>query len=356
MKVILFDLGNTLIRVDPFEKGPMVNWANLALNENSIPETLEQLASDYSLYIATNAQDSNYEQMLEVLKRVGICSYFNDVFMKQTVGVEKSTPEYYQRILEKTKCSKDQVLMVGDDYLRDVLIPHSIGIQTCFYNPALKNEINSVSPIQNIECFQLKNLQGKLKKMLPSIETCFNWLIENGASHKLLMHVQTVAAISYDLSLRIAMHGHKIDPILAHRGGLLHDLDKLHPDSSRYMHGKIGAKLLRERGYPALAEIARRHTPAWQDEESIPITWEQKLVFYADKLVKGSQVVSLSERFADLKVRYPMSREIYRLNAPKIRALEEEIMNVIDCSAEGYLDIIKRKLLTGSTQPPNKSN
>jgi len=246
--------------------------------------------------------------------------------------------------------------MVGDDYLRDILFPHSIGIQTCFYNPTLKNEINSVSPIQNIECFQLKNLQGKLKRMLPSIDTCFNWLIENGAGHELLMHVQTVAAISYDLSLRIARHGHEIDPILAHRGGLLHDLDKLHSESSRDMHGKIGAKLLREKGYPALAEIARRHTPDWQDEEAIPITWEQKLVYYADKLVKGSQVVSLSERFADLKVRYPMSREIYRINYPKIRALEEEIMHVIDCSAEDYLDIIKRKLLTGSTQLPNKSN
>ncbi|MCD4752487.1 MAG: HAD-IA family hydrolase, partial [Anaerolineaceae bacterium] len=186
MKPILFDLGNTLMQVEPFEKGPMVNWVNLALNENSLPETLRRLTSSYSLYIATNAQDSNYDQVLEALKRVGICRYFNDVFMKQTVGVEKSTPEYYQRILEKIKCPKDQVLMVGDDYLRDILFPHSIGIQTCFYNPTLKNEINSVSPIQNIECFQLKNLQGKLKRMLPSIDTCFNWLIENGAGHELL--------------------------------------------------------------------------------------------------------------------------------------------------------------------------
>ena len=355
MKAILFDLGNTLIKVDPFRKGPMIYWAELTLIENSIPETLKQLTSSYSLYIATNAQDSNHDQVQEALKRVGILSYFDGVFMKQTMGVEKSTPEYYQKILEQITCPKDQALMVGDDYLRDILIPHSVGIQTCLYNPALKNEINRVSPIQSIESFQLKDLQGKLKQMPPSIEMCFNWLIENGVSHELLMHVQTVAAISYDLSLRIAIHGHEIDPILAHRGGLLHDLDKLHPESSRNIHGKTGAKLLREKGYPALAEIAQRHTPDWKEEEAIPITWEQKLVFYADKLVKGRQVVSLSERFADLKERYPLSREIYRINYPKIRELEEDIMHVIDCSAEEYLNIIKRKLLTGSAKLPNNS-
>ncbi|MBU2259562.1 tRNA (adenosine(37)-N6)-threonylcarbamoyltransferase complex ATPase subunit type 1 TsaE [Patescibacteria group bacterium] len=67
-------------------------------------------------------------------------------------------------------------------------------------------------------------------------------------------------------------------------------------------HEAAGAAFLREKGFDALANIVTTHglnTPNPPD-----MTIEQKLLFYADKRVKFTEVVTLDERFKDFINRY----------------------------------------------------
>jgi len=67
------------------------------------------------------------------------------------------------------------------------------------------------------------------------------------------------------------------------------------------------------------------------DPQFIPTTWEEKLVYFADKLVEGGQITPLSERIAALKQRYQIDPQyLHRLQGP-LQALQEEI-----CGAAGF--------------------
>jgi tRNA threonylcarbamoyladenosine biosynthesis protein TsaE len=67
-------------------------------------------------------------------------------------------------------------------------------------------------------------------------------------------------------------------------------------------HEEAMAKLLHEKGYPDLGEIVRTHG-LWLPPDDDART-EQLLLYYADKRLKLDEVVSLEERFADLRERY----------------------------------------------------
>jgi hypothetical protein len=54
-------------------------------------------------------------------------------------------------------------------------------------------------------------------------------------------------------------------------------------------------------------------------------TWEQKLVFCADKLVEGDRLVLLAERFRALKARYPAYAGQIERAAPRVYGLETSL-------------------------------
>jgi hypothetical protein len=84
--------------------------------------------------------------------------------------------------------------------------------------------------------------------------------------------------------------------------------------------------MLIEKDEPDLGEIAYRHLLGGiMDDAKMPRTWEQKLVFFADKLVEQDQVVPVAERFAALQKRYPGFAAEMSLCLPKVLDLEMEI-------------------------------
>ena len=60
-----------------------------------------------------------------------------------------------------------------------------------------------------------------------------------------------------------------------------------------------------------------------ENEEVQPKTIEEKIVFYADKRVKDNKIVSLEERFEDIKKRYNLNltREL-----EFVKKIEKEIL------------------------------
>jgi len=68
----------------------------------------------------------------------------------------------------------------------------------------------------------------------------------------------------------------------------LHDIAREHPD-----HARAGAELLIREGYPALGALVAPHHDLPENAAN-----EAALVYLADKLVQGTERVTLEERFA----------------------------------------------------------
>ncbi len=160
----------------------------------------------------------------------------------------------------------------------------------------------------------------------PTLTQVLAWWDAWGLPGNIRRHVSAVAGAAYALGVQLKGAGQPIDPILAHRGGLLHDLDKLHTLEPEADHGGVSAEFLREQGYPRLAEIVSGHvlTTALQPGTNNR-TWEDKLVFFCDKLAEEDQIVPFDERLAALKLRYPKFRPVMEQAEPAVWAISDEI-------------------------------
>lgn len=110
------------------------------------------------------------------------------------------------------------------------------------------------------------------------------------ADSPVIRHGRVVAELALLLAGKLNRSGHDLDPRLLEAAGLLHDLARAEAN-----HAQAGARLLREAGFGAVAELVASHmdiTPAARGR----IT-PQELIYLADKLVQGERRVTLAERF-----------------------------------------------------------
>jgi len=107
-------------------------------------------------------------------------------------------------------------------------------------------------------------------------------------------------------------------------------LDQKYPGLN---HAWAAGAELRELGYDeALSRVVERHDYAKVvDPDDGPTTWEEKLVFYADKRVLHRELVSLEKRFSDSEVRYPEFVNVpgEELKRAAIYELEREIFSYV---------------------------
>ncbi len=66
-------------------------------------------------------------------------------------------------------------------------------------------------------------------------------------------------------------------------------------------------------------------------------TWEEKLVYYADKRVTHDKIVTLKERFEYLEKRYPQGLADIKASEPFVFELENEIFGKIGEAPEAVL-------------------
>ncbi len=82
----------------------------------------------------------------------------------------------------------------------------------------------------------------------------------------------------------------------------------------------MGAGILEELGYPHVAQVVREHVHLDDNIMDPRPLREAEVVNYADKRVLHDAVVTLEERFADLKVRYGRTSEaLARIKATEVR-------------------------------------
>ncbi len=151
------------------------------------------------------------------------------------------------------------------------------------------------------------------------------------------------------MALWLRASGQTVDPILTHRGGLLHDLGKiktLRGQSDGLSHGEYGAQLLDEWGFPNLAEIARRHMLfTINDPLTTPRTIEEKLVYFCDKIVEGSRIVPLKERIHRLSLRYAQNEAKIIVCLPPLQAMQTELCAAMNIPDEDLIPRLAKSLL-----------
>ena len=135
---------------------------------------------------------------------------------------------------------------------------------------------------------------------IPSREQCLQILKNNKTPSNVIEHCKVVAKVAEEIADNLIKKGINVSKELVIAGTLLHDIER-HKDN----HVARGAELVKKLGYPEVAKVVSKHTlHKVEIEENQPKTFEEKIVFYADKRVKNDKVVSLKGRYDDIKKRY----------------------------------------------------
>ena len=172
-----------------------------------------------------------------------------------------------------------------------------------------------------------------MNNKLPSREQAIELLRENHCMPIVIRHCELVAEIALEIAVKLEKKGVKVDRELVEIGALLHDLGR--SKSNGVDHGLVGANIASSVGLPEpLVNIIKRHIGGgitsdevaafgWPKDVYVPLTLEEKIVSYADKLIDQSKRVSI-----DLEIK-KLQKEHKDEPAERIRKLHEEITNLL---------------------------
>lgn len=144
------DLPSTSFTLEVYE----VYWSNF-LDEmiayDGVYEVLEQYKNRICLVTDLTAHIQHRK-----IKKLKLDKYADLIVTSEEAGHEKPHPFIFNLSLEKLKCSKDKVCMIGDDFKKDILGASRLGIQSIWlnsggrieeYNSTLISEVNSFEKI-----------------------------------------------------------------------------------------------------------------------------------------------------------------------------------------------------------------
>ncbi|MGB9627641.1 MAG: HDIG domain-containing metalloprotein [Thermodesulfobacteriota bacterium] len=139
--------------------------------------------------------------------------------------------------------------------------------------------------------------------MIPNREECLRLMGDFGMLENIIDHSLEVARVALFLSEELNKRGQKIDLALIEAASLLHDLTKTECLRTKEDHALKGCQVLERMGYSRVGEVVAQHI--WLIKEGDPsMVSEEEIVNYADKRVMHDRIVSLKERFNDLRRRY----------------------------------------------------
>lgn len=168
--------------------------------------------------------------------------------------------------------------------------------------------------------------------MILTKEDCLKLMIQCGMLGNIIDHSLEVARVALYLSTELNRRGQNLDLSLVEAAALLHDLTKTECLRTKEDHAFTGSKRLKEMGYERIGEVVAEHIRLTKVTDPFRIS-EEEVVNYADKRVKHDRIVSLEERFQDLKERYGYSlRALELLDCLKEETfkIEQKIFSILD--------------------------
>lgn len=120
-----------------------------------VEKMLNELCKKYSLAIASYTQSSYTHKELE---KLGITKYFSHFFFSSDIGYRKTDPEFYKICLKKTQNKAAECLMVGDNYLQDIVMPKKAGIKAILIRNPLTGKQNIIGDIKPDSVVGIENI------------------------------------------------------------------------------------------------------------------------------------------------------------------------------------------------------
>jgi uncharacterized protein len=175
-----------------------------------------------------------------------------------------------------------------------------------------------------------------VSEKLPTREQALGFLKVSGCRENVIRHVEAVSALAVEIAEACRKKGYDVDVHLVEIGGFLHDIGRAKTHSVH--HAVLGADIARSLGLPEpVISIIKRHVGGgitarearklgWPRDIYVPLTLEEKIVSYADKLIEGSRRVPIEVTIEEL------SREVPAPSIQRLWKLHEEMLILVgDC-------------------------
>ena len=172
-----------------------------------------------------------------------------------------------------------------------------------------------------------------MSNRLPSREQALELLRKNNCPPKVIEHCEAVAKLAVETAKACQKKGLKVDVELVEIGALLHDIGRSKTHSVD--HAVVGAEIAELAGLPEpLVRIIKRHVGGgitaeeaekfgWPKDVYEPLTLEEKIVSYADKLTELTKRVPIDSEIEHLRMEHKDD------SAERVRKLHEEITSLL---------------------------
>lgn len=154
---------------------------------------------------------------------------------------------------------------------------------------------------------------------VPDAEACEVLMDEFGTPEHVRAHCRAVSELAGEMCRTLNARGESLSGELIRAAALLHDVAR-----TEARHEEYAARALCEKGLAAVGAAVGNHMSLGGES---PERWsESAVVFLADKLIRGDEMVSLEERFfaAPDPRKLPYIRQRYELARTLLRRLGEE--------------------------------
>ncbi|MDP4084836.1 MAG: YjjG family noncanonical pyrimidine nucleotidase [Bacillota bacterium] len=112
-------------------------------------ELVTQLQKDYDLYIVSNGLSSTQYRRLQ---DSGLYPFFKSIFVSEDTGFQKPMKEFFDYVFMRIpNLSTNHTLIIGDSLSSDIKGGNQAGIDTCWFNPAKKENNTDIIPTYEIQ-------------------------------------------------------------------------------------------------------------------------------------------------------------------------------------------------------------
>ncbi len=166
---------------------------------------------------------------------------------------------------------------------------------------------------------------------LPSRGECLKLLQEHNVPDHVQKHSIRVAQVAEDIAIKLIEKGVAVEIDLVLAASLLHDIAKMDCLNNGKDHSIEGGNLLSKRGFVELADIVRQHVKL--DRICLKTNLPAMITNYSDKRVRHHEIVTLEERFDDIRKRYVKTeQDLERIQQlfEQTKAVEDLLFGIID--------------------------
>ena len=209
--------------------------------------------------------------------------------------------EHRENALRRFREATDEILGKSEG---DIVCVAHAGVNCCYLADLLGEPLETSRALpQPYGCLNLIEIEpdgrkqvlkyGVMSETVPDEAECRKLWDRCHTPEQVRNHCLAVCEQAMRIGTALNQAGCNLDLNLIRSAALLHDVARTRPE-----HARAGAEILRREGYPEVAGIIARHHDLHKTMR-LEKPDETDVVYLADKMVNGTRVVTLEERFAE---------------------------------------------------------